>query len=545
MLKLARDVICLDWDKRALRMVRARVAGGVIKLEDAHSHRLPNNVDSDDPQGMGQFIRQMIDRHHWRHRRVVVDVPRERAVINRLSIPPVPDTELSAAIRFQAMKELPFPIDQAVIDYLVTRRDKAKLATEVLLAAVLKDTLQRLQETIAAAGLGIDRVGLRPYANVVSVRKLHGATESGLLLLDVGPSQTEIDIISGESLAFARSVNATAPLLRGEGGVEDSRILSLSDLTDLQGADDAIEAAVSELLVEATRTVQAYKAIDPEAALERIVVAGATGLEPQLVAGLAKRFNLPCDLYDPTARLRVDPSRASELRSFSAVLGLAWGVGPEGLLELDFLNPKRPVPAGAALKRRLRIAGVAAGVAVLATIVSVAKVYADLARDVAAKKETVNKLVEERRTQVQRLIRIEEVETDWATEAIWPDHLWALSETLMDPEIRPDKNMYVEQVTFDAGSATIALRGLHATDWSVALNYEKELNELGEGTREYRAALGPWKEITGAINKFKGKADLNIELLKLKRHMDETGKRERDRKDRLKDERLRGKKPAK
>ena len=52
MIKLSRRVLCLDWDKRSLRIVVARVGKGRTVLEDAHSHRLPHTVDADDPQAM-------------------------------------------------------------------------------------------------------------------------------------------------------------------------------------------------------------------------------------------------------------------------------------------------------------------------------------------------------------------------------------------------------------------------------------------------------------------------------------------------------------
>ena len=102
MIRLPRNILCVDWDKRSLRMVVARIGGGPMQLEDAHSHRVPNTVDADDPQAMGGFIAQMQRRHRWHHRRVIVDVPRDKVVLNRMTLPPTPVSELAAAVRFQA-----------------------------------------------------------------------------------------------------------------------------------------------------------------------------------------------------------------------------------------------------------------------------------------------------------------------------------------------------------------------------------------------------------------------------------------------------------
>ena len=66
MIKLTRKVLCLDWDKRSLRIVVARVGTGRMVLEDAHSHRLAAELDADDPKAMGDFIQQMLRLEHRR-----------------------------------------------------------------------------------------------------------------------------------------------------------------------------------------------------------------------------------------------------------------------------------------------------------------------------------------------------------------------------------------------------------------------------------------------------------------------------------------------
>ena len=104
-------VLCLDWDKRSLRFVSARVARRSVKLDDAHSHRLPPDIDADKPDALGEFIKQTLARHRVGQKRVIVDVPRDQAVINRLRVPPTPDTELAAAVQFQAQRELPFSVE--------------------------------------------------------------------------------------------------------------------------------------------------------------------------------------------------------------------------------------------------------------------------------------------------------------------------------------------------------------------------------------------------------------------------------------------------
>jgi len=341
-IKLARKILCLDWDKRALRLVVARVGPGEMELDDAHAHRIPGTVDPEDPQAMGAWIAQTLQRHRIKQNRVIVDVPRDRAVINRLTIPPTPASELAAAVRFQAMRELPFPLEEARIDHVVTQKNEEGLATEVLLAAVRLEALNRVQETCGAAGLTPARIGLRPYANMVSVMHLPAMQDRRVLFVDVGPTMTEIDVMHGGALAFSRAANVSVPFHGGDLVTDDSRVSSKAELSELEFAESAESAAVDELLVEITRTLQAYRATDAGAAIEQIVIAGGTGVEHSLVEAADERFDLPATLFDPTVSLGVDEREAVKLRAFAPTLGLAWGLSKEGLLELDFLNPRSP-----------------------------------------------------------------------------------------------------------------------------------------------------------------------------------------------------------
>ncbi len=534
-IKLSRKALCLDWDKRSLRIVVARVGPNRTVLEDAHSHRLPNAVDPDEPEAMGGFIRAMLRRHKLHHRTVVVDVPRERAVINRLALPPTPLNEVAAAVRFQAMKELPFPLDSAAVDFVIMNRDEAGQATEVLLAAVTVETLDRVRLTCEAAGLTPARIGLRPYANLISVHKMRGGAPRRVLFLDVGPSATEIDVVFGDALLFARSANVNVPLPPGDPGTyDDSRVAAIAELSDLESSDEAIEAAVNELLVETTRTLQAYRATDTEATVDELVVAGGTGVETQLADRLQQRLGLPVTLYDPTSALGVDPAESPKLRSFSAALGLAWGLGREGALALDFLNPKRPVSSRETLQRRARIGVLAALMVVIAVGGLVGRQFHALTAQRDRLRDS-NKQLQKEVAEKKKILNRIDLASDWAVEAVWPDELLNVVQAAGTLGNQPNEKMVVQEIQLDTISRTpgITLRNLYTVDWQVPTKYVEALNALEvEGERLYDASQGAYTPVPDAA-RFNGKADVRVLLRKLLEFREGAAKRAKERKDRL------------
>lgn len=536
MLRLSRKVLCLDWDKRSLRLVVARVGKARTVLEDAHSHRLPAGVEVDDPEALGDFIRSMLRRHGLRHRAVVVDVPRERAVINRLRLPPTPAREVAAAVRFQAMKELPFPLDTAAIDYVITDTDEQGLAREVLLAAVTTETLGRVRQTCEAAGLTPARIGLRPYANLISAQVTGGAREQRLLFLDVGPGASEIDVFRGGALGFSRSANVNVPLpAAGPAPPDDSRTISIAELSDLARGDEAVEAAINELVVETTRTLQAYRATEPDAVLDEIVVAGGTGLETQLAERLHRRLSLPVRLFDPTGPLNVAADEAPKLRSFSAALGLAWGLGREGALALDFLNPKRPVSARETLQRRARVAVLAAVLVLLAIGGVLGRQYAVLSRQLRELQAANGKLLTQAEQAAKTLNRVDEVR-EWAAEAVWPDELLNVVDHAFEPGARPGEKMALREIVLDTTGRTpgILLAGVYHTEWQVPTDFVNALNNLTvDGERLYEATQETWTRVEG--RRYHGLVDIRISLRKLQQFRDQAAARAQARRDLLRD----------
>lgn len=521
MLSLSQRVLCVDWDRLSVRLVVARTGRGVVSLEDAHSHLVPAEVDADDPTSMGSHIAGLLKQHHLRQHRVILAVPRDKAVINRLALPPTPADELAAAVQFQSLRELPFPMDEAVVDFVVTARNEANLATEVLVAAVRKDVLERIRETARAAGLAATRIGLRPYANLVSLRHLPGLDGQRVMLIDVGPATTEIDVVSNGQLVFSRAASIT---LGDQATVEDTTPV-----------DDATrEEAIRALTVEITRTLQAYRASEPDGTVDRVVIAGGTGLEEVLQQTVRERFQMECELFDPSGPLGLDAADGAKLRSFCVPLGLAWGLSREGMLDLDFLNPTRPIPRGETLRKRVRRGAIAAAALVVAALgwytnerMSLAEANRELRKELTALKEQD---LERRfiQTQIERTEELDE------RQQVWLDHLLALSmgatvpaENTEPPQ--PGEAILIEGLTFDETAETIRMLLLGRTFDDVS-RYAEVINSLrDDGRQMYRVpgfAWTPAEKIAG----YAGGTRFMIDLVRLSRLTDEISKAERERK---------------
>ncbi len=510
---LDRSLVSIDWDRRCLRLVHARIGRGQVRVLRAAAVPVPAGVVDGDPEVLGDFLRQTLAREKIRARRAVVSVPRDQAVLNTLSLPEASRDELAAMVHFQVIKELPFPADEAVIDFAATgspdspRPPEPKAqAGDVLVAAVRNEVFDFYRRVCQRAELRLERIGLRPYENLVAVTEGMAAARTGLsLFVDVGPSLTEIDVIQAGRLAFSRAASVTVPEQPAPTGQDEQ--------------PEDVRGVVGDVLVEVTRSIAAYRATDPGARFDRIIVAGSCGIEAELAQAANRQIGAPAELYRPDAGLGLRDADAPHATSFSAAIGLALSHGSDALLHFDFLHPKQPE---AARKERLRRIPVAAGVAVLFLATAVAGYMQYVQPKRAKLKELQSQLAKQKKwaSQFNQLQAEYEAARKWAdAEVIWLDELRRLADVFP-----PHQQAYMASLKLD-GDGRIGI-DLRAQRENVPATIREKLWKFRVGDEDRPHFLAQTPRVQQSNDKQYGfKADLKVGLAELVEQEAKTSKK--------------------
>ncbi len=328
--------VALDMEGRKLRVVYADPGRGMPTFRTLALVEAPAEVDLKNAQALGRFIGGALKQLNLSSTRVLMDVPRSQSVLKTLTLPPVEhERELPAMVRYQVEKELPFPLDQAVIDFTVDEHyvadagdESSVVATrpqtiDVLVAAVQRSVVEHAQKVAEAGGFRLHRLGLRPYADMRCLNACLAPAERrmSILLVHVLPGEVEINLLIEGALAFSRS-----GLIRQHD--DDGRPYSEKEI--LEG-----------FVVEIARSAQSALSAHRGRKIERVYLAGDTGQEQTIVEMLAQRFRMPCAVLEPTEALKLN---AGELAGpgFISPIGLAIAHGTAERMPFDFLNPKNP-----------------------------------------------------------------------------------------------------------------------------------------------------------------------------------------------------------
>ena len=481
-------LVTLDWDTHALRVVYAHIRRDRVRIVKAVTVPWTAQVDRRESASIGRFIRRVLDEQRIRTNRAVVDIPRDQVVLNMLELPVGEPDELPSMVHFQIVKELPFSLEEAVVDFVVptTGSDEAGGQIEVLVAACRNEVLAFYQSVVESAGLTLERIGLRPHANLTALPP--EATTGRLLYIDVGPTLTEIDIIAQGQLTFSRAASVSVP--PASAGSRDAGSDAPSD-----------EAAVNALLVEVTRTLEAYRTTGTGSAVDRAIVGGSCGIEADLVAALEKRFGFAVTLFTPPASLDLPAGQRDGLTAFSAALGLAVGHASKRNHCFDFLNPKAPEDAIRARRRKRPLVAVAVMLYVAAPLVAYLQIVRPPQAEIRSLRTEVNaqKKWEKGFKDFQSQIS---VARDWVErEVVWLDELDNVVQALASPT-----DAYVDRITMKEGELRLELR---VTNVGIKNNLVKSLEAftVGEGDdppSRYQVDQGRFVASTDPKYKFRG-----------------------------------------
>ena len=506
-----RGIVCVDWDERSLRVLDAVFGRGSLKVRKAVHVPLPQGMNSRDPAELGTFLRRTLAEHRIRTRRAIVDVPRQDAVFTLMPLPQGTVTEIAAMVHVQAAKELPFAKEQAVVDFAITGEQKQGMC-EVWVAAVRTAVVDRYRQVVTSAGLKLERIGLRPYANMAALNR-EQAPGGRTLMVDIGPSMTEIDVIADGRLVYTRAASVSIPEEGWSTRPAEAAAAEPADGEDtipLLDETGPLPSPMEALLIEVSRTIEAYRATAPGMAINQIVLAGSVPLDAKVVERFEARFGAPARIYEVPAEVGWRRAADASTAAFSAAVGLALSSVGEGIAYFDFLHPKEPETVERERKRQRPVL-----VAAIALFVLVAGVFAyqpirQRKVEIQDLKSKIRDANRDSKARKELLDQLADVQAWQAKNVIWIDKLKRLSEVF--PE---NKKGYITRlVCNEKGTVNVELV---TKDFMVATAIVHKLAEIKDSKGKPLYGAKPDKMVDSQLDDYPLKDGVSIVLEELQK----------------------------
>ena len=322
---------------------------------------------------LGEFVHQF----DLAGARVAVSVPGHSAFARFAKLPPVEPKKVPDIVKFEAVQQIPFPIDDVEWDYQ-TFVSPDTPEVEVGIFAITRERIMERLALYSEAAITPDIVTLSPVAlyNAVAYDLAFDEKTPGTILLDIGTTSTDLVVCEPGRVwirTFPIGGHHFTEALVNKFQLSYPKAEKLKkEAESTQHARHVFQAmrpVFADLAQDVQRSIGYYTSLHKDAKLTRLIGVGATFRLPGLRKFLKQQLQLDVYRLEQFKRLSVEGVRAGEFQSATLSMGTAYGLALQGLGEaaLDVNLMPVSVVREAMWSRKVAWFGVAAAVAIAAS----------------------------------------------------------------------------------------------------------------------------------------------------------------------------------
>ena len=330
---------------------------------------------------------------------VAVSVPGHSAFARFAKLPPVEAKKVPDIVKFEAVQQIPFPIEEVEWDYQTfVSPDSPDI--EVGIFAIKSSWIRERLALYADVSLVPDIVTLSPVAAYNAMAYDLGFTEQtpGTIVLDIGTTSTDLIVAEAGRVwirTFPIGGHHFTEALVGAFKLTYPKAEKLKreaeESKHARHVFQAMRPVFSDLTQDVQRSIGYYQSLHKDANLQRLIGVGSTFKLPGLRKYLKQQLGMNVYRVEQFKRLAMEGARSAELQDESVALMTAYGLALQGL-GLSALNANL-MPGGtireAMWRRKVKWFGVAAGVAAAAGVSMFIRPFLDAQAVAAAPRDPV------------------------------------------------------------------------------------------------------------------------------------------------------------
>ena len=270
---------------------------------------------------------------------IAVSVPGHSAFARFAKLPPVEPKKVPDIVKFEAMQQIPFPLEQVEWDYQTfVTPDSPDI--EVGIFAITRDKVMERLNMLQDVGITPNHVVLSPIAvyNALAYDRQFDNTTPGTIIVDVGTTSTDL-VIATPGRVWVR----TFPI----GGHQFTEALvnqfqlsypkaeklkrEAEDTKHARQVFQAMRPVFTDLAQDIQRSIGYYQSLNKDANLTRLIGVGSTFELPGLRKYLKQQLSLDVHRIEDFKRLNVPTERAAEFNAVSLNLCTCYGLALQGL----------------------------------------------------------------------------------------------------------------------------------------------------------------------------------------------------------------------
>ncbi len=305
----SKRIVGLDIGKTSVNATQLRLSGNTITIEKSVEEKIESGPPATYNQRVQTTIKTIIQKLDT-FDELYTSIPSNLVIFKELKLPFTNYDKIKMVIDFEVEPLLPFPIQNAAVDFIITKQIPEQNSAEVLVAAIqnqyLIQHLQLLKEIdLTPSVVGIDLFYLYGlYKKIPHYMQLTG----NVVLLDIGAYTTRIAHIHDGQLRAIRSLNkGISHLVKNASEKLNIPVNQLIDYVMRFGLDtkdkpeytNALIDALTNYLKDIKFTLASFTAqTDQEKSINQILLIGEGAQISGFVSSITELLQIPCALFD-------------------------------------------------------------------------------------------------------------------------------------------------------------------------------------------------------------------------------------------------------
>ncbi|MFC1590218.1 type IV pilus assembly protein PilM [Candidatus Omnitrophota bacterium] len=290
----------------------------IVKLlEEKGSYRLTGigeiRPKETSEKGMAEAIKELAKKAKLATKGVCLSVSGTNVIVRFITIPKMKESDIRNALQFEAEKYIPFNIKDVLIEYQVLNSQDQGRKLDLVLACVKKDYVMKRISMAQSAELVAETVDVDSFALANSFMRNFPDKErsSAIALVNLGASATNVLIIDGNTLRFARDLQIGGKTIDEEISKNMNVALEEAEGLKLQPKDrqaeviDCVNNTLMNLFGE-MRLSLGYFDNQFGKAVSEIYLSGGAAKFPGVDKLFEENMGVKAEVWDPVKFLEVD-----------------------------------------------------------------------------------------------------------------------------------------------------------------------------------------------------------------------------------------------
>jgi len=280
-----------------------------------------------------------LSKHEVSKSTVMVSVPGHAAFARFAKLPPVEPKQIPGIVRYEAVQQIPFPIEQVEWDYQVFQQEESP-DVQVGIFAITKERIMQYLDNYRRVNLNVDGITLSPLGvyNAFAYENALDTEPEGTIYLDIGTTSTDV-IISEQDGIWMRTLpiggnNFTEALVRSfKLSYPKAEKLKREAGTSKYARQifQAMRPVFADLVQELQRSLGYYQSLHRDSNLTKLVGVGSTFRLPGLQKFLKQQLQMEIKRPDAFERIEVEGRREAALAEHAMNMYTAYGLALQGL----------------------------------------------------------------------------------------------------------------------------------------------------------------------------------------------------------------------